>query len=185
MVIYWLFQNGANTNQHQDSYQRETILDKFIFLFFEIGKAKKSIEWAKYMYVSEICAVGIFVTFPWWLKNVKSKLEIAFFFQMSAILKFDFQKRKLRFFLSKLSKLHKKDPIFHVTTAFSLKQGETRTNSVPIPHPLKVSNLRNFFENDSKGHQRNHNEWQSTNQEVKKWRETWWKDCKTTLLNEI
>ena len=25
----------------------------------------------------------------------------------------------------------------HVTTTFSLKQGETRTNSVPIPHPLK------------------------------------------------
>ena len=24
----------------------------------------------------------------------------------------------------------------HVTTTFSLKQGETRRNSVPIPHPL-------------------------------------------------
>ena len=52
------------------------------------------------MYVSEICAKGIFVTFPWLLKNVKSKSKIAPFFQMSAILKFDFQKRKqLRFFL--------------------------------------------------------------------------------------
>ena len=39
-VIYWLFQNGANKNQHQDSYQRETITDKFVF-FFKIGKAKK------------------------------------------------------------------------------------------------------------------------------------------------
>ena len=29
-----------------------------------------------------------------------------------------------------------KDLIFHVTTKFSIKQGETRTNSVPIPHPL-------------------------------------------------
>ena len=27
----------------------------------------------------------------------------------------------------------------HVTTTFSLKQGKTRTNSVPIPHPLKLS----------------------------------------------
>ena len=37
---------------------------------------------------------------------------------MSAILKFDFQKRKqLRF-----SELHKKDPILYVTTTFSLKQ---------------------------------------------------------------
>ena len=56
---------------------------------------------------------------------------------MSAILKFDFQRRKqLRFFWSKLSKLHNKDPIFHMTTTFSLKQWETRTNSVPIPQPL-------------------------------------------------
>ena len=50
------------------------------------------------MYVSEICAEGIFVTFPWWLKNVKNRSKIALFFQMSAILKFDFQKREqLRF----------------------------------------------------------------------------------------
>ena len=49
---------------------------------------------------------------------------------MSAILNFDFQK-------SKLSKLHKKYAILHVTTTFSLKQEETRTSSVPIPHPLK------------------------------------------------
>ena len=28
------------------------------------------------MYVSEICAEGIFVTFPWWLKNVKSRSKI-------------------------------------------------------------------------------------------------------------
>ena len=32
-VIYWLFQNGANKNQHQDSYQRETVPDKFVFFF--------------------------------------------------------------------------------------------------------------------------------------------------------
>ena len=49
-VIYWLFQNGASKNQHQESHQRETIPDKFVF-FFKIGKAKKSIGWAKYMYV--------------------------------------------------------------------------------------------------------------------------------------
>ena len=58
---------------------------------------------------------------------------------MSAILKFDFQKKEkketITFFWSKLSKLHKKDPILHVATTFSLKQGETRTNSVPIPPP--------------------------------------------------
>ena len=32
-VIYWLFQNGANKNQHQESYQKETISDKFVFFF--------------------------------------------------------------------------------------------------------------------------------------------------------
>ena len=56
---------------------------------------------------------------------------------MSAILKFDFQKRK-QFFLSKLSKLHKKDTILHVGTTFSLKQGETRTSRGPIPQPLST-----------------------------------------------
>ena len=41
---------------------------------------------------------------------------------MSAILKFDFQKREqLRLSEVKLSKLHKKDPILHVATTFSLK----------------------------------------------------------------
>ena len=53
---------------------------------------------------------------------------------MSAILKFDFQKTKQQRF-SEVNYLNytKKDPILHVTTKFSLKQGETRTNSVPIP----------------------------------------------------
>ena len=69
--------------------------------FFKIGKAKKVNRVSKIrvcMYVNEICAEEIFVTFPWWLKNVKSRSKIAFSFQMSAILKFDFQKREqLRF----------------------------------------------------------------------------------------
>ena len=98
-VIYWLFQDGANKNQQQDSYQRETVPDKFVF-FFKIGKAKKSIGWAKYVYVCvwDMCWRN-FCNFPWWLENVKSRSKIAFFFfQMSAILKFDFQKREqLRF----------------------------------------------------------------------------------------
>ena len=50
------------------------------------------------MYVFEICAEGIFVTFPWWLENVKSRSKTAFF-QMSAILKFDFQKENNYVFL--------------------------------------------------------------------------------------
>ena len=60
---------------------------------------------------------------------------------MSAILKFDFQKRKqLRF--SEVNYLnHTKKTQFRmtVTITFSLKQGETRTNSVPILHPLTTA----------------------------------------------
>ena len=53
---------------------------------------------------------------------------------MNAIFKFDFQEKKtITFFWSKLSELHKKDQILHVTTKFYLKQGETRTSSGPIP----------------------------------------------------
>ena len=56
---------------------------------------------------------------------------------MSAVLKFDFQKRKqLRFSEVNYLNYTKKYPILHVTTTFSLKQGETRTNNVPIPHPV-------------------------------------------------
>ena len=43
---------------------------------------------------------------------------------MSAIFKFDFQRKTITFFWSKLSKLHKKDPILHVTTILFPKQEE-------------------------------------------------------------
>ena len=56
---------------------------------------------------------------------------------MSAILKFDFQKRKqLRFSQVNYLNYTKKDPILHVVTTFSLKQEETGTSHGPIPHPL-------------------------------------------------
>ena len=90
------------------------------------------------MYVSEICAEGIFVSFYWWLKNVKSTLKIALssnerHFELS------FPKKKTNtFFRRKLSKLHKKDTILHVTITFSLKQGQTRTSSELITVPLKT-----------------------------------------------
>ena len=59
---------------------------------------------------------------------------------MSAILKFDFQKREqLRFSDVPYLNYTKKDPILHVATTFSLKQGETRTSHGPIPHPLIFS----------------------------------------------
>ena len=131
-----MFQNGANKNQHQDSYQRETVPDKSVF-FSKLVRQKKRGEQNMCMFVSEICAEGIFVTFPWWLKNVKSRSKNSPFFQMSAILKFDFQKSKqLRFPEVNYLNFPKKDPILNVATTFFLKQGETRTSHGPIPHPL-------------------------------------------------
>ena len=61
---------------------------------------------------------------------------------MSAILKFDFQKRKqLRFSEVNYLNYTKKGPILHRTTTVSLQQEETRTSSGPIPHPLTLSSL--------------------------------------------
>ena len=99
------------------------------------------------MYVTEICAEGIFVTFPWGLKNVKSRSKIALFSNEHHFESWFPKKRTITFFWSKLSKLHQKDPILHVATTFSLKQGETRTSHGPIPHPLNqiFQNVINQF----------------------------------------
>ena len=91
------------------------------------------------MYVFEICAEGIFVTFPWWLENVKSRSKKALFSNERHFEIWFPNKRTITFFWSKLSKLHKKDPILHVATTFALKQGVIRTNHGPISHPLSVS----------------------------------------------
>ena len=90
------------------------------------------------MYVSEICAEGIFVTFPWWLKMWKVGQNSPFSNERHFEIWFP-KKRTTTFFWSKLSKLHKKDPILHVAATFSLKQGETRTSHGPIPYPLNHS----------------------------------------------
>ena len=84
--------------RHRDSYQRETVSDKFVFFFSKLVRQKKSIGWAKYVYVCEwdMCWRN-FCNFPCWLKNMTSRLKLSFF-QMSAILKFDFPKiEQLRF----------------------------------------------------------------------------------------
>ena len=75
-----------------------------------------------------------FVTFLWWLKNVKSRSKIALFSNECHFEIWFPKKKTITFFWSKLSKLHKKRPNFACGNSFS--QGETRTNSVPIPHPL-------------------------------------------------
>ena len=70
---------------------------------------------------------------------------------MSTILKFDFQKREqLRF--SEVNYLnYKKDPILHVATTVSLKQGEARTSHGTIPHPLnELATYMRILSNDMK-----------------------------------
>ena len=57
---------------------------------------------------------------------------------MSAILKFDFQKReKLRF--SEVNYLN-----YTKKTTFSIKQGDTRISHGPTPHPLKAYSLISY-----------------------------------------
>ena len=97
------------------------------------------------MYVFDICAEDIFVTFPWWLENVKSRSKIALFSNERHFEIWFPKKRTITFFGSKWSKLHKKDPIVHVATTFSLKQVETRTSHGPIPHPLKIALTLNWL----------------------------------------
>ena len=99
-VIYWLFKNGANEIQHQESHQRETIPDKSVFFFFPKLVRQKS-QWDEQntcMYVSEICAEGIFCNFLLVTKNVKSRSNIALFFKWAPFWNFISKKRKqLRF----------------------------------------------------------------------------------------
>ena len=64
------------------------------------------------MYVSEICAEGIFVTFLWWLENVKNRSKIAPFSNERHFEIWFPKKRTIMFFWSKLSKLHKRRPNF-------------------------------------------------------------------------
>ena len=79
-----------NTRTHT----KEKLYLIILYFFFKIGKAKKVNRVSKIPVCMCLRYVlkEVFVTFPWWLENVKSRLKIALFFQMSAILKFDFQK---------------------------------------------------------------------------------------------
>ena len=58
---------------------------------------------------------------------------------MSAILKFDFQKRKqLRFSEVNYLSYTKKTQFYMWQLQFPFNRGETRTSSGPIPHPLTL-----------------------------------------------
>ena len=87
------------------------------------------------MYVCERCAEGIFVYFPWWLKNVKSRSKIALF-------QIWFPKKKIiTFFRRKLSKLHKKDTILHVSDNYIFPKTRANKNE----QWTHLGNLKNFI----------------------------------------
>ena len=120
-------------NQHQESHQRETIHDEFVIFCEKVNRVSKI---RVCIYVSEICAEGIFVFFPWWQKRISSK--ISFFFSNERHFAIWFSKKKIiTFFRRKLSKLFRKDTILHVKITFPLKKKKkrkkkTRTSSGPF-----------------------------------------------------
>ena len=97
------------------------------------------------IYVSEICAEGIFVSFPWWLNKLKNRSKIALSSNERHFEIWFPKKKPITLIGRKLSKLHKKEIILHVTITFSLKQGGTRTSSGPISLTLKDYNLRKDY----------------------------------------
>ena len=97
--------------------------------------------------MSEICAEGIFATFPWWLENVKSRSKIALFSNERHFEIWFPKKRTITFFWSKLSKLHKKRPNFACCNyIFPKTRGNKNkpwTHSTPLN--LKQSDSHSIF----------------------------------------
>ena len=56
-VIYWLLQTGANKNQNQDKYQRETMYNELYFMQNWWGKKVKRGELNTYIYVNGLSYV--------------------------------------------------------------------------------------------------------------------------------
>ena len=76
-----------------------------------------------------------FRNFPLATKNVKSRSEIALFSNERHSEIWFPKKRTITFFWSKLSKLHKKDPILHMTTTEDLRgnpKPQDRTGPKPV-----------------------------------------------------
>ena len=66
------FQNGANKNQHQVSYQRETIYDKFVIFAKLVRQKSQRVSLNMCVYVSKMCTEWMFnMSFPRWLKMWK------------------------------------------------------------------------------------------------------------------
>ena len=104
----------------------------FFFFFCKIGKAKKSIGWAKCK-IRDVCKWDMCWRSFWVFSLVTKKCENNPFFQMCAILKFDFQKRKqLHFSEENYLNYTKKTQfcMWHLHFPWNKgKQGEIRTSS--------------------------------------------------------
>ena len=123
----------ARIRIHTRTHTKEKPYLIYSYFFFQnnIGKLKKSIgKQNTYICEWDMCW-RTFVNVPWWLKNVKSRSKISFFFK-SPFLNLISKKKAITIFWSKLSKLYKKTHFLHVTTTFSLKQGETRQTEYPF-----------------------------------------------------
>ena len=124
-----------NTRTHTN--EKPYLINSFVF-FSKLVRQNKSIGWAKYMYVghymSERCVEGIFVTFPWWLINVKSgsKIGLALFSNEHHFEIWFSKKKTITFFWSKLSKLHKKRPNFACDNYIFPYQNKQCTHSKPL-----------------------------------------------------
>ena len=111
-----------------------------------VGQKKKSKGWAKYLFLCKICAEGISFVFSLVTKQMKNWSKIAFFFPKWTPFRTCIPKRNtITFYRRKLSKLHEKDTILHVTITLFLKQGQTRASSWPITVPLMRSLLAAAF----------------------------------------
>ena len=92
-----------------------------------------------YFYVSKIYARGIFLSFPWWLKNVKNVSKIAPFSNERHLRMCIAKKTTIEFFRRKLSKLYEKiqflcdNYIFPETRANKNKQGTWTVVSLTVP----------------------------------------------------
>ena len=96
-VIHWLLSNGANKNQHQDSYQRETIYDEFVIFPKSVRQKSQKGELNTCIYVSKLWAAGIFVSF--FLVTKKCEKEV---FKKALFS----NERQFEFCFSKMKNLH-------------------------------------------------------------------------------
>ena len=91
-----------------------------------------------YLYVSEICPEGFFVSFSLVIRNVKSRSKIALFLNERHFETCFPKMKTITFLRRKLSKLHQKDTILDLTITFCLKQGQARASSGLITLPLRI-----------------------------------------------